>query len=133
MVIPTHFGLTIKEYAQAETCPGRQLALPGSCLACGSSHTLQWWGTYWRVVYTPSGDYLLQIQRVRCRACIVQSPRDSQKLPTSWHRITLCKSKGWQGLRHQLRGKIEAILGHKRVNQVIISLKMAFVDHRKEN
>lgn len=71
MVIVIHFPLTVKQYAQAESCPGRTIALPDRCPhpECRASGRLIRWGTYQRWACTEAGDYRLHIQRVRCQAC----------------------------------------------------------------
>lgn len=71
MVIVTHFPLSVKQYAQAEPCPGRAIKLPDQCPhpACQASGSLIRWGTYRRWACTENGDYRLCIQRLRCQAC----------------------------------------------------------------
>lgn len=71
MVIVVHFPLSVKQYAQAESCPGREITLPERCphSECQASGRLIRWGTYRRWACTEAGDYLLQVQRVRCQAC----------------------------------------------------------------
>ncbi|MEW5959530.1 MAG: DUF6431 domain-containing protein [Chloroflexota bacterium] len=71
MVIVIHFPLSVKQYAQADSCPGREINLPNRCPHpdCQASGSLIRWGTYWRWACTESGDYRLCIQRVRCQAC----------------------------------------------------------------
>lgn len=71
MVIVTHFPLSVKQYAQAEPCPGRAIKLPEQCPQpeCQASGSLIRWGTYWRWACTEQGDYRLCIQRLRCQAC----------------------------------------------------------------
>lgn len=71
VVIVIHFPLSVKQYAQAQSCPGRELALPERCPHpdCQTSGRLIRWGTYWRWACTEAGDYRLCIQRVRCQAC----------------------------------------------------------------
>jgi hypothetical protein len=71
VVIVIHFPLSVKQYAQAEFCPGREIALPERCPhpECQTSGRLIRWGTYQRWACTEAGDDLLRIQRVRCQAC----------------------------------------------------------------
>jgi hypothetical protein len=71
VVILTHFPLSVKQYAQAESCPGRTLPLPERCPhpECQASGCLIRWGTYQRWACTETDDYRLHIQRVRCQAC----------------------------------------------------------------
>lgn len=71
MVIVIHFSLSVKQYAQAESCPGRDILLPERCPhpGCQASHSLIRWGSYQRWACTEAGDYRLCIQRVRCKSC----------------------------------------------------------------
>jgi len=71
VVIVTHFSLSVKQYAQAEVCPGGKITLPEQCPHpdCQASHRLIRWGTYHRWACTGAGDYHLAIQRLRCQAC----------------------------------------------------------------
>jgi len=71
VVIVTHFPLSVKQYAQAEGCPGRAIPLPERCPhpACQASHSLIRWGTYQRWACTETEDYRLCIQRLRCQVC----------------------------------------------------------------
>ncbi len=71
MVIVTHFPVSVKQYAQAEDCPGREQAVPAQCPdpRCQASGSLIRWGTYRRWACTATGDYRLRIQRLRCKAC----------------------------------------------------------------
>ena len=71
MVIITHFSQSVKQYAQAERCPGRDIPLPERCPdpECQASHSLIRWGSYERWACTEAGDYLLCIQRLRCKSC----------------------------------------------------------------
>ncbi len=71
MVIVIHFPLSVKQYAQSESCPGRTIPLPERCPHpdCQASGCLIRWGTYQRWACTESGDYRLRIQRIRCQAC----------------------------------------------------------------
>ena len=71
MVIVIHFSLSVKQYAQAEVCLGRDLPLPEDCPdpSCQAKQRLIRWGSYWRWACTEQGDYRLRIQRVRCQAC----------------------------------------------------------------
>ena len=50
VVIVIHFSLSVKQYAQAETCPGRALKLPDRCPHpdCQAADSLVRWGTYHR-------------------------------------------------------------------------------------
>lgn len=71
MVIVIHFPLSVKQYAQSEICPARNIKLPKRCPHpdCQASDCLIRWGRYWRWVGTEAGDYRLCIQRVRCQVC----------------------------------------------------------------
>jgi hypothetical protein len=71
VVIVTHFSLSVKQYAHAEVCPGREITLPEQCPHpdCQASHSLIRWGTYWRWACTETEDYRLRIQRLRCQVC----------------------------------------------------------------
>ena len=71
MVIITHFLLSVKQYAQAEDCPGRALPVPERCphAECQAAEGLIRWGTYERWACTGEGDYRLRIQRLRCQEC----------------------------------------------------------------
>lgn len=71
MVIVIHFSLSVKQYAQADICPGRTIPLPECCPhpECQALNSLIRWGTYPRWACTETGDYHLRIQRVRCQAC----------------------------------------------------------------
>ena len=71
VVIVIHFPLSVKQYAQADICPGRAIPLPERCPHpnCQAPNRLIRWGTYYRWACTESGDYRLCIQRVRCQGC----------------------------------------------------------------
>jgi hypothetical protein len=71
VVIVIHFSLSVKQYAQAETCPGRALKLPDRCPHpdCQAVDSLIRWGTYHRWACTETEAYCVCIQRVRCRLC----------------------------------------------------------------
>lgn len=71
MVIVIHFSLSVKQYAQAKTCPGRALKLPERCPHpdCQAVDSLVRWGTYHRWACTGTDTYRLCIQRVRCQGC----------------------------------------------------------------
>ena len=71
VVIVIHFSLSVKQYAQAESCPGRALKLPERCPHpdCQATDSLVRWGTYHRWACTETGDYRLSIQRLRCTHC----------------------------------------------------------------
>ena len=71
MIIVTHFSLSVKQYAQAESCPGRTIELPERCPhpACQARASLIRWGTYQRWAVTGTEAYRLCIQRLRCQAC----------------------------------------------------------------
>ena len=71
MVIVIHFSLSVKQYAQAESCPGRGLKLPDRCPHpdCQAAHSLVRWGTYHGWACTGAEAYRLCIQRIRCRLC----------------------------------------------------------------
>ncbi len=71
MVILIHFPVSVKQYALASICPGREIPLPEQCPHpdCLARHSLIRWGYYRRWVSTAGGDYQLRIQRVRCTAC----------------------------------------------------------------
>ena len=71
MVIVIHFGLSVKQYAQADPCPGRAISLPERCPHpdCQASASLIRWGSYQRWAVTGAAAYRLRIQRLRCQAC----------------------------------------------------------------
>lgn len=71
MVIVIHFSLSVKQYAQAEVCPGREINLPKHCPHpdCQASHSLIRWGTYQRWACTGAEAYRVCIQRIRCQGC----------------------------------------------------------------
>jgi hypothetical protein len=71
VVIVIHFPISVKQYAQATSNPGREIALPERCPhpECQASRRLIRWGSYERWVCTETGDYRLRIQRVRCTKC----------------------------------------------------------------
>jgi Domain of unknown function (DUF6431) len=71
VVIVIHFPLSVKQYAQAETCPGRVLPLPERCPHpdCQAAGRLVRWGTYQRWAVTGAAAYRLSIQRLRCQVC----------------------------------------------------------------
>jgi hypothetical protein len=71
VVIVIHFSLSVKQYAQAETCPGRALNLPERCPHpdCQAPNSLIRWGTYCRWAVTGVTAYPLRIQRIRCTQC----------------------------------------------------------------
>lgn len=71
VVIVIHFPLSVKQYAQAESCPGGAIQLPERCPHpdCQASGSLIRWGTYQRWACTGAEAYRLCIQRVRCRLC----------------------------------------------------------------
>lgn len=70
-MIVIHFPQSVKEYAEASVCPGREIALPAGCPhpECQAQGKLIRWGRYRRWVYADGTQYHLQIQRVRCQAC----------------------------------------------------------------
>ena len=71
VVIVIDFSLSVKQYAQSGTCPGRALKLPERCPHpdCQAADSLIRWGTYHRWACTETEAYRLCIQRVRCRLC----------------------------------------------------------------
>lgn len=71
MVIVYHFAGSVKQYAQAQPCPGCGAPIPARCPHpdCQAEGSLIRWGSYWRWACTETGDYRLQIQRVRCQVC----------------------------------------------------------------
>jgi len=71
VVILIHFPISVKQYAQASTCPGRDIPLPEQCPHpdCQARLCLIRWGSYQRWVSAAEGDYQVRIQRVRCSAC----------------------------------------------------------------
>jgi hypothetical protein len=71
VVILIHFPISVKQYAQASTCPGREIPLPEQCPQpdCQARLCLIRWGSYRRWVSASDGDYQVRIQRVRCNAC----------------------------------------------------------------
>ena len=68
-LIVIHFPQTVKEYAEAEICPGRTVSVPECCPTCQVAGEMIRWGRYKRSVKTGELKYELQIQRVRCKAC----------------------------------------------------------------
>jgi transposase-like protein len=68
-LIVIHFPQTVKEYAEAEICPGRTVSVPECCPTCQVEGEMIRWGRYKRSVKTGEAKYELQIQRVRCQAC----------------------------------------------------------------
>jgi hypothetical protein len=69
VLIVIHFPQTVKEYAEAEICPGRTVPVPECCPTCQARGKLVRWGRYKRAVKTGEEKYELQIQRVKCQAC----------------------------------------------------------------
>lgn len=71
MVIVQHFPDSVKQYAEAETFPGRDFSLPDRCPhpECRAADSLIRWGTYQRWACTAGGDYRIRIQRLRCKVC----------------------------------------------------------------
>ncbi len=71
MVILIHFRISVKQYALAPICPGREIPQPEQCPHpdCRVRDSLIRWGSYLRWACTSGGDYQLRIQRVRCTAC----------------------------------------------------------------
>jgi len=71
VVIVIHFPLSVKQYAQAESCPGRTIKLPERCPHpdCQAAGRLVRWGTYQRWACTGAAAYRLCIQRLRCQVC----------------------------------------------------------------
>lgn len=71
MVIVQHFPDSVKQYAEAESFPGRDLPVPDHCPhpECQADGSLIRWGAYWRWACTADGDYRIRIQRIRCKVC----------------------------------------------------------------
>lgn len=71
MVIVQHFPDSVKQYAEAETLPGRDFPVPDCCPhpECQADGSLIRWGTYWRWACTADDDYHIQVQRIRCKIC----------------------------------------------------------------
>lgn len=71
MVIVQHFPDSVKQYAEAETFPGRDFPIPDRCPhpECQADGSLIRWGTYWRWACTADGDYHIRVQRIRCKVC----------------------------------------------------------------
>lgn len=71
MVIVIHFPHSVKQYAQAESCPGREIKVPERCPhpECQAVDSLIRWGRYQRWAVTGTAAYRLSIQRLRCQAC----------------------------------------------------------------
>jgi hypothetical protein len=71
VVIVQHFPHSVKQYAKAETFPGRGFPIPDRCphSECQADGSLIRWGTYWRWACTADGDYHIRVQRIRCKVC----------------------------------------------------------------
>lgn len=71
MVIVQHFPDSVKQYAEAQTFPGRDFSLPDRCPhpECQDVGSLIRWGTYWRWACTAEGDSHIRVQRMRCKVC----------------------------------------------------------------
>jgi hypothetical protein len=71
VVIVQHFPGSVKQYIAAVPIPGRSFALPDRCPhpECRAASCLIRWGTYERWACTEGEDYLIRIQRIRCKAC----------------------------------------------------------------
>lgn len=71
MVIVSHFSGSVKQYITAVPFPGRTFALPDRCPhpECHAAGSLIRWGTYVRWACTAGKDYLIRVQRVRCKVC----------------------------------------------------------------
>ena len=71
MVIVSHFPGSVKQYIAAVPFPGRTFALPNRCPhpECRAPGCLIRWGTYVRWACTAGKDYLIRVQRIRCKVC----------------------------------------------------------------
>lgn len=71
MVIVQHFPNSVKHYAEAVPFPGHSFAIPKSCPhpECQATDCLIRWGTYERHALTGDIDFLIRVQRVRCKVC----------------------------------------------------------------
>ena len=71
MVIVYHFSGSVKQYIAAVPFPGRTFALPDRCPhpECRATGCLMRWGTYERWACTTGKDYLIRVQRIRCKVC----------------------------------------------------------------
>lgn len=71
MVIVSHFPGSVKQYIAAVPFPGRTFPLPDRCLhpECHAAGCLIRWGTYVRWACTAGKDYLIRVQRIRCKVC----------------------------------------------------------------
>ncbi len=68
-MIIIHFRQTVKEYIEAEKCPGREVSKPERCPKCGLKETLIRWGRYVRLVMRGEEKNEIEIQRMRCKEC----------------------------------------------------------------
>lgn len=71
MVIVHHFSGSVKQYIATIPFPGQAFALPDACPhpECRAPDSLIRWGTYARWACTEGKDYLVRIQRIRCKVC----------------------------------------------------------------
>jgi hypothetical protein len=68
MVIVQHFSGSVKAYCEASV-RGHIFPVSEHCPDCRASGCLIRWGTYKRRARTGEIDYLIRIQRVRCKEC----------------------------------------------------------------
>ena len=71
MVIVSHFPGSVKQYIATVPFPGRTFALPDRCPhpECRAPGSLIRWGTYERWACTAGKNYLIRVQRIRCKVC----------------------------------------------------------------
>jgi hypothetical protein len=71
VVIVSHFPGSVKQYIAAIPFAGRTFALPDRCPhpECRAAGCLIRWGTYVRWACTAGKDYLIRVQRIRCKVC----------------------------------------------------------------
>lgn len=70
-LIIIHFPQTVKQYATAPICPGREIEVPEQCPSCQAIGELIRWGYYRRQVKTGVVIRPILVQRVRCKGCEV--------------------------------------------------------------
>lgn len=68
MAIIAYFAGSVQEY-QVQFAAWVVAVRPERCGHCGGEHTLIFWGSYARWVYTDTERWRVRIERVRCAAC----------------------------------------------------------------
>jgi hypothetical protein len=71
VVIVQHFPGSVKQYISAVPFPGKTFPLPERCPhpECRAAGCLIHWGAYERWACTAGKDYLIRVQRIRCKVC----------------------------------------------------------------